>query len=116
MAIEIKKHWTTLSEHEAFDHHGNSYSVAELNDKAKSLPVIDMPLDHLCIGRDITDTDIRSFVSHMKMTLDADLDYPIILCIDGGIIDGAHRVARALLEGKETIRAIRLIEMPKAKK
>nr|BAR33230.1 hypothetical protein [uncultured Mediterranean phage uvMED] len=44
---------------------------------------------------------------------DADLDYPIILCPYGEILDGGHRVARALVEGKIWLWAYRLKAMPK---
>ena len=40
------------------------------------------------------------------------LEYPIILDEVGQIADGYHRLCKAILEGKETIKAIRLLEMP----
>ena len=38
--------------------------------------------------------------------LEADLRYPIILSADGRVMDGMHRVAKAYLEGRETIQAV----------
>lgn len=49
----------------------------------------------------------RAMVDHVKLIADADLAYPIILAADGRVMDGMHRVAKALLEGRETIDAVR---------
>lgn len=37
-----------------------------------------------------------------------DLKYPIILAPNGDIIDGVHRVCKAIIQGKDKIRAYRL--------
>lgn len=42
----------------------------------------------------------------------ADLTYPIILSSDGRVMDGMHRVARALLEGETSIRAVQFRQDP----
>jgi hypothetical protein len=42
----------------------------------------------------------------MELTLNADLTYPIILASNAQVMDGMHRVARALLEKHPTIRAV----------
>ncbi|MDQ6746414.1 MAG: hypothetical protein M3Z27_10435 [Actinomycetota bacterium] len=39
--------------------------------------------------------------------MEADLSYPIILGHDGRVMDGMHRIARALLEGRNEIDAVR---------
>lgn len=43
----------------------------------------------------------------MGRVLTADLDYPIILHPEGWVMDGCHRIVRALREGRSTIRAVR---------
>ena len=43
---------------------------------------------------------------------EVETDYPIILGPDGRVMDGMHRVARALLEGRPTIKAVRLPTLP----
>jgi len=48
----------------------------------------------------------RKVLEHMKLIEEVDLSHPIILAADGRVMDGMHRVARALLEGHETIEAI----------
>jgi len=48
----------------------------------------------------------RAMVAHAKLIEEADLSYPIILAADGRVMDGMHRVAKALLQGRETIDAV----------
>lgn len=43
----------------------------------------------------------------MKQILDILMEYPIILDEDGAIFDGRHRVARAMLDEMESIKAVR---------
>lgn len=51
---------------------------------------------------------VREIVEHMRLVREVDPTYPIILGFDGRVMDGMHRVARALLEGQSTIAAVRL--------
>lgn len=51
-----------------------------------------------------------------KRTRDADLNSPIILCPWGEIVDGTHRVTKALVENREWVWAYRLKTMPEADK
>lgn len=55
---------------------------------------------------------VRAVVEHARLIADVDAEYPIILGPDGRVMDGMHRVARALLEDRVTIDAVRLPEMP----
>jgi hypothetical protein len=48
----------------------------------------------------------------VKRVQDTSLDYPIIMDRDGFIMDGWHRVVKALVEGRETIKAVRFDETP----
>src|SRR5262245_22968488 len=54
----------------------------------------------------------RAFIDHAKLMQDADLSYPIILSASGEVMDGMHRVAKAVLEGRETIEAVQFVEDP----
>jgi hypothetical protein len=51
-------------------------------------------------------------VMHMRAVNDADLDKPIILDEDGELMDGRHRLMKAMLIGNETIKAVRFDENP----
>ncbi|MFC1679154.1 hypothetical protein ACFL2T_02960 [Elusimicrobiota bacterium] len=55
----------------------------------------------------------RAIVEHMRLTKETDLSFPIILSADGRLMDGMHRVAKALLEGRETIEAVKFVQDPK---
>jgi hypothetical protein len=48
----------------------------------------------------------REVAAHLRLTNEVDVQYPIILGADGRIMDGMHRVLRALLEGRESIDAV----------
>lgn len=54
----------------------------------------------------------RSISEHMQLVNKADLAYPIIICPDGKLMDGMHRVVKALLEGLTSIQAYRLSALP----
>lgn len=43
----------------------------------------------------------------MKLVQETDLAYPIIISHEGRIMDGMHRVVRALIEGQTTIKAVK---------
>lgn len=42
----------------------------------------------------------------------ADLSYPIILSASGGVMDGMHRIVKAVLDGRTTIDAVQFDEDP----
>lgn len=54
----------------------------------------------------------REVVEHARLMLDCDFEFPIILSSDGGVMDGMHRVCKALLEGLSEIEAMRFVEDP----
>ena len=49
---------------------------------------------------------------HIKRIQKANLKHPIVLDPNGQIIDGWHRIAKAVLLGRESIKAVRLNVMP----
>jgi hypothetical protein len=102
-----------LIENEYHDQHGNIYSALKLIEKSKEYESFDLPLAGVPVNMMNYGIDSAyDFVYHMQRTLDVDPKYPIILDDQGVICDGWHRVAKAMLEGKEFIKAIRLLEMP----
>jgi hypothetical protein len=54
----------------------------------------------------------RGFVEHVQLMHDADLGYPIILAADGRVMDGMHRVAKALSLGHTEIAAVQFTSDP----
>lgn len=57
---------------------------------------------------------IRSIAEHCRRINQADMTRPIILNSNGTLMDGGHRVARALLDGTTHLPAVRFAEMPPA--
>jgi len=49
----------------------------------------------------------RNVAEHARLIEEADLDCPVILSSDGRIMDGMHRVLKALMRGESHIRAVR---------
>jgi hypothetical protein len=49
---------------------------------------------------------------HARLISESDLSFPIILSSDGRVMDGMHRVCKALNLGMETIAAVRFTHDP----
>lgn len=92
----------------------HEWSVARLHQIAVDLPVYDIPIVALNLSDVLSDGGmrVREFLGHMKAVLAADLNYPIILDEDGEIMDGRHRILRAMHEKRSTIKAVRFEENP----
>jgi hypothetical protein len=54
----------------------------------------------------------REVVEHARLVLDCDLAFPVILTSDGRVMDGMHRICKALLEGCSEIEAVRFKQDP----
>lgn len=50
---------------------------------------------------------VKAVAEHSERIYSADLDFPIILSSKGEVMDGLHRLAKAWMFGKETIKAKR---------
>lgn len=67
-------------------------NIEELNCIKNNVPLIKRPVTHL------------ELAYHARVASVANLSYPIILFADGSCADGHHRIQRALMEGKTTIK------------
>ncbi|AYO53296.1 hypothetical protein [Acinetobacter wuhouensis] len=54
----------------------------------------------------------QQIIDHIQLVQDADLKYPIIVCAEGRVMDGMHRVAKAKLQGQLTIQAVKFEVTP----
>ena len=95
------------------------WDVHRLIRRAKELPRMQIPLSQIAEIDELwwyqTDSDIptpQTLSEHMILVQKADLKYPIILCSEGRLMDGMHRVVRALAEGQATISAVKFEETP----
>ena len=55
---------------------------------------------------------VRQITEHFRLVREVDPSYPIILAADGRVMDGMHRVIRALLDGRTTIAAVQFEIQP----
>jgi hypothetical protein len=96
----------------------DAWDVDRLIDLAAGLPVAEVPLEELYEidsvywFDDFARPTVRKIVEHFRLVSEVDPSYPIILGPDGRVMDGMHRVARALLDGRVAIKAVRLPELP----
>lgn len=54
----------------------------------------------------------RAVLEHMRLIEEADLSFPIILAAGGRVMDGMHRVAKAVYEGRSDIDAVQFERDP----
>lgn len=54
----------------------------------------------------------QQILEHFQLVQDADLSYPIILCAEGRVMDGMHRVAKASLLEHGDILAVQFEQTP----
>lgn len=55
----------------------------------------------------------QQMIEHMQLVNAADLSYPIILCAEGRVMDGMHRIAKAILGHQTHIQAVQYEHTPK---
>jgi len=90
----------------------HSWDVSRLHELARKLPIMDVPLNHLSLYYTYEKLTLRQMTMHIRAVNEADLDYPIILDEDGELLDGRHRLMKAMLLGVDTIRAVRFDTNP----
>jgi hypothetical protein len=103
-----------LSDWNYFSDGKHRWNAQTLWHAAASVRPEEMNVGHLFSQIACEEWNIRfgQFVEEVDRLLRADLSYPIILTPDGYVCDGWHRLAKAKLNGQETIMAVRLTVMP----
>ncbi len=101
------------------DHGYYAWDVDRLVELSKDLPVIRIPLEEIreidenfWYGGEQDVPTCRSIVEHFRLVNETDLDYPVILSSQGRVMDGMHRVAKALLLGHQDIKAVQFSADP----
>ena len=97
-----------------------AWDIDRLIELAAGMEIIDVPL------RDIRELDepfwfgaegdiptCRKIAEHARLINEVTLDHPILLDANGRVMDGMHRVCRALMAGVETIKARQFAITPK---
>ena len=101
------------------EHGLDAWDVDRLIQLSRGLPVLEVALDSI----EEVDTDfwfkygpetptVRRVMEHMRLVEEVDVSYPIILGVDGRMMDGMHRVVRAMLDDRSTISAVQFDVQP----
>jgi hypothetical protein len=97
----------------------DAWDVARLVELSAGLPVVDVEVAAIAevdspywFDASGPPPTVRDVVEHMRLVENVDASYPIILGIDGRVMDGMHRVARALLDGRRTIATVQFQHQP----
>lgn len=94
-----------------------AWDVDRLIDLSKDFPRMLVPLsdirelDGVWFGDEERPT-WRAMLEHVRLIENADLSFPIILSASGAVMDGMHRIAKAVLEGHAEIEAVQFAEDP----
>lgn len=88
-----------------------AWDVDRLIQLSSHLPRLQVPLSQIreldaeWFGKDEPGT-WRQLIEHVRLMDEADASFPIILASDGTVMDGMHRVAKALRAGRTEIEAV----------
>ena len=93
------------------------WDVHRLVELAKPLPVKTVPLSSIheldeSFWFDGESPACREVAAHAKLIAETDLKYPIILSVEGRVMDGMHRVCKAFLNNADTLSAVQFDENP----
>jgi hypothetical protein len=109
----VRKQYYVRPSDDGFD----AWDVDHLIELAANHPVMEIALTSIpeldavhWFGTDGSPATVRILVRHMELINEADLSYPVILGTEGRVMDGMHRVARCLLEGRAVISAVQFVE------
>lgn len=81
--------------------------------EAQQLQLFDLDLKSIDLGVMPWQCDsILHFLGHMNDVKKCDLKYPVIIAPSGWVMNGWHRISKAIMQGKETVRAARFVELP----
>ena len=96
-----------------------AWDVNRLTELSSGFPVVQVPLSSIqeldeafWYGLEGDRPTCRSVALHARLMEEVDLSYPIILSSGGRVMDGMHRVCRALVLGLESIPAVRFESDP----
>jgi hypothetical protein len=105
----VRKQYHLWSGEEGLD----AWDLDRLIELSSGLPVKDVDLASIeeidsvyWFDDEFQRATVRRVVDHVRLIEEVDLSYPIILGCDGRVMDGMHRIAKALLEGRTTISAV----------
>jgi hypothetical protein len=110
---KVKVHGCSVDEN-TFTDGEKVWVVTNLIEKAKDLEPFDLPVAGIYSGSAVWSLTGSAYgvAAHARRALDVNTTYPVILDEEGFIMDGWHRVLRALIDGATTIKAVRFDKTP----
>ena len=90
-----------------------AWDVRRLIEKSSDLPVLSIPIQQIqeleepYWGGGVTRLTVRDVADHAKLIEKCDLSFPVILCSEGRLMDGMHRVCKAYLLDHKNIEAVK---------
>ena len=96
----------------------SAWDVDRLIELSKGLPVAAVEVaaigevDSVYWFDEVNPPTVRAVIDHGRLINGTDSCFPIILGPVGRVMDGMHRIARAVLEGRVTIDAVRFRNLP----
>jgi hypothetical protein len=95
------------------------WSVPRLWELAKKLPVREISIQEFASYLDNDfwfnngqQPSTRAVAAHCRKIIDAKLSFPIILDQEGRLMDGMHRLAKAFLMGRTSVRTVQFTTTP----
>ena len=92
----------------------DAWDVGRLMELSKDLPTEEVELASITevdtvywFDGELERPTVRNVIDHVRLIEAVDPSKPIILSADGRVMDGMHRVARALLDDQASISAVR---------
>jgi len=96
------------------------WDVNKLAEQSLQMAVVEVPLsdvkeldESFWYGeRDGNVPTCSSVADHAKLIEETDLKYPVLMCGEGRMIDGMHRVCKAYMQGLDVIKVVKFDPMP----
>ena len=108
-----------LMEGHTYSNGKSVWQIEDLWNAVEGMPVHHMPvelfveqLQGTCWTQGDETVTPNWVLSHTRRILGADLEYPMIIDSEGIILDGIHRLCKAVIEGRETVAVQRIVLMP----
>lgn len=98
------------------DEKGRIFKCDSLHKAAENLPVTIYHIDREAILEELVMWQLknfRDFIVHFRRVSDADLAVPLIVRSDGYVMDGWHRIIKAIIDGKGELPQKRFVIDPK---
>ena len=106
--VELPRFWDQGHREESVNGLGDRrWKITDLRKAVENVPVYHIPLAFLDLAAHEFNTEggLIAFAQHVRHVDESNTDDPIIVDQWGRILDGRHRIVKALLEGRTTIPA-----------